>query len=86
MAVTKPQAGAPAPWRPLKVETDEKLEELLAQPGIKGGTCSRDHVLDDPFIPLSRHLHPPSGGHCHTHMQPSSGYADDAVATCTRVQ
>ena len=41
MAASKTQAAAAKPWCPLKVETDEELEELLAQPGIKGGSASR---------------------------------------------
>jgi hypothetical protein len=60
MAASKTQAAAAKPWRPLKVETDEELEELLAQPGIKGGTAETQAETQQPVacVRLEEHLRP----------------------------
>lgn len=58
MAASKTQAAAAKPWRPLTVETDEKLEELLAQPGIKGERTSTHIAPRCLFVDLQEHSRP----------------------------
>lgn len=45
--MAKPNSQAPSSkaWRPLTVKTDEELEELLVQPGIKGSLIDISQLI-----------------------------------------